>query len=110
MNVIGWVMFFVVSLFLSFYIQGLMVKRAIFQVLQIFRREHSLCSQRPKKLEELGLQPPGLMERMFRLRDYKPYALQALVKAKAVRLGDDGRLCLREENVPDVFRRNRSMG
>jgi hypothetical protein len=81
-----------------FVVQGLLVRRAAFQVTKIFRENHSLCSQGYKTIDELGLRAPSFTERMFRfgLRDYKPYALQALIQAGVVRDAPDGKVCLLE--------------
>jgi phosphatidylglycerophosphate synthase len=88
--------FMALFLLAAFAIQGLLVRRAAFQVIKIFRKNHSLCSEGYKTIEELGLQPPSFMERMFHfgLRDFKPFALQALIQAGVVRDTSDGKVCL----------------
>lgn len=96
---IGWL------LFLAFYIPKIMMKRAVLQVIKIFRKSSSLCSQSPKGVEELGLQDPDFVDRLFKPRDYKPYALKALIMAGAVRENHDGRVCLLENKVPEVLGR-----
>ena len=97
MAVFGLITLLTLSLLVVFFIQGLLVRRAAFQVVRIFRENQSLCSQWPKRVEELGLQSPGFIDRMFKPRDYKPYALQALISAGTVRVRDDGRVCLLED-------------
>jgi hypothetical protein len=87
-----------------FVIPSLMLRRAISQVIRIFRRNHSLCSESPKTVGELGLAPQGLMDRLFKPRDYKPYALQFLARAGAVRQTEDGKLCLVEEKLGHISR------
>jgi len=81
-------------------IQAFLVKRAVTQVVDRFRTNHSLCSQGSKTVEELGLQPPSFLERIYKPRDYKPYALNMLIKTGAVRLSDDGKMCLLEKKLP----------
>jgi hypothetical protein len=61
-------------------IQAFMMKKAISQVIDRFRERNSLCSQGSKTADQLELQPPPFLERLFRLRDYKPYALQLLIR------------------------------
>ena len=101
-NLLAWMV--LPGLFLlAVLISSLLFKRAVRQVIGIFRTTRSLCSQRPKTADELGLQPQTLMERLFKPRDYKPYALQALIRAGIVRLTNKGRMCLREEKVSESF-------
>ena len=100
----GWIMFFTMSFLVILFIQGLMFKRAVFQVIRIFRENRSFCSEKPKKVEELGLQPTGYIQRMFRRRDYKPYALQAMIKQGIVRLTEDGKVCLLKDKVAESLR------
>jgi hypothetical protein len=85
----------------AFVVQGLLIRRAAFQVIRIFRDNHSLCSEGYKTIDELGLRAKSFMERMFHfgLRDYKPYALQALIRAKIVRSISDGKVCLLENKA-----------
>jgi hypothetical protein len=88
-------------LVLVFLIRNWLFKRAVFQVIAILRRERSTCTERSKTPDELGLAPPGLFERFGKTRDYKPYALKALIQAGAVRTTEDGRVCLAEENLAE---------
>lgn len=87
-----------------FVIPGFLLRRTISRVISIFRRNHSLCSESPKTVDELGLVPQSLMDGFFKLRDYKPYALQFLVKGGVVRETEDGKLCLLEERVVEFSR------
>jgi len=91
------------ALFLSaaFVVQGLLIRRAVFQAIRIFQDKHSLCSEGSKTIDELGMRAKSFMERMFHfgLRDYKPYALQALIRAGIVRKTSDGKVCLLENKA-----------
>ena len=84
-----------------FIIPSFMLKRAINQVIDIFRKNHSLCSDTPMTIEELGLTPPTVFERMFRFRDYKPYALQFLSKIGALREIENRKVCLLENKLTE---------
>ena len=77
----------------------LFLKRAINKVIQIFREHNAIGINNSKTIDELGLRPPGMMERMFRGRDYKQYALKTLIKAAIVQTTEDGRLYLSEEKL-----------
>jgi len=89
----------------AFVIQGLMVRRAVFKVIRIFQDNHSLCSEGYRTIDELGLRAKSFMERMFHfgLRDYKPYALQALIRAEIIRSTSDGKVCLLENKAQRFF-------
>ncbi|HUT97007.1 MAG TPA: hypothetical protein VMW60_02685 [Dehalococcoidales bacterium] len=73
------------------------LKRAIRQVIAVFRRNSALDKKTAKAIDELGLKPRGFTEGMFRGRDFKPHALNALVKAEIVKSTEDGRLYLAED-------------
>jgi hypothetical protein len=75
------------------------VKRATRQVIQILREHNATDAKNAKTIDELGLAPRGMMEGMFKGRDYKPYALSALMKAEIIRQTEDGRLYLSEEKL-----------
>jgi len=66
-------------------------------VIQIFRQNSALDKKTAKTIDELGLKPRGFMEGMFHGRDFKPYALNALVKAGIIQGTGDGRLYLAED-------------
>ena len=101
-DILGWGV--ILGLFLlAILISRFMFRRAVRQVIDILRKTDTLCSQRPKTPDELGLQTPTLLERLFKRRDYKPSALKALTKFGIVEFTSRGRVCLREEKVPDLF-------
>lgn len=75
------------------------LKRALRQVIKIFRRNSALDKTTAKTIDELGLRPRGFVEGMFHGRDFKPYAMDALVKAGIVKSTDDGRVYLDEEKL-----------
>jgi len=82
-----------------FVIPGWRLGRAIRQVIQIFRKHNAISVKNARTDSELGLRPLGILERMFRLRDYKPYALTVMIKAGVVQQTEDGRLYLSEEKL-----------
>jgi hypothetical protein len=84
-------------------IRLILLRRAVFKVIGILRERHSLCYNTAKTLDELGLTPPDFLKRLSRPKDYKPYALQALIRLGIVRVTDDGRICLSEETLRDIM-------
>ncbi len=82
-----------------FFIPRWLVRRAARQVIKIFRRHNATDSKTARTIDELGLRPPGALERMMRRRDYKPHALNALMQAEIIQTTEDGRLYLSEEKL-----------
>jgi len=77
----------------------LLLKRAIHHVIRIFREHNAIGINNSKTIDELGLRSPGMLERMFRGRDYKQYALKTLIKAAIIQTTEDERLYLSEEKL-----------
>jgi len=94
----------VLFFFAALFIPALLTKRAAYKVIDIFCRYEALNPKKAKDLDELGLRPLGFFERIGRMRDYKPYALQALKQAKVVRTTKDGRLYMAQENLNENLR------
>ena len=88
-------------LFLSVVLSGLLVKRATHQVIDRFCTFEALNIKKARNVQELGLTPPDLFQRMFRPRDYKPYALQTLGGAGFIRTTREGKLYLVEDKLRD---------
>ena len=99
LNLLSVSIILLLSLLAALRFQAFLVKRAVTQVVDRFRTNHGLCSQGSKSIDELGLQPPSFLERIYKPRDYKPYALKMLIKTGAVRLSDDGKMCLFEKKL-----------
>jgi hypothetical protein len=93
------VLLFAVLLLAILIIPRWLLKRAIRQVIRIFRKHNATNAKNAKTIDELGLRPRGFMQGMFRGRDYKPYALSLMMKAKVVRETEDGRFYLSEERL-----------
>jgi hypothetical protein len=85
-----------------FVIPRWLTKRAARQVVKIFRKHNAVDSKTACTIDELGLRPPGLLERMMRRRDYKPYALDALMKVGVIQATGDGKLYLSEAKLADL--------
>ena len=75
------------------------LKRAVQQVIRIFRDSDAVGIGNAKSLDELGLRPKGMLEGMFRGRDYKQYALTTLMKAEIVIMTEDGNFYLVEDKL-----------
>jgi len=93
------VLFFIALLVIGGLISRWRMKRALRQVILIFREHTATSSRNAKTIDELGLSPQGMMGGMFRGRDYKQYALSMLMKSEIVQATEDGRLYLSEDRL-----------
>jgi len=98
-NAIFIVLILLFILFALFVVPQWRLRRAIHQVIRIFREHNAIGIDNSKTIDELGMTSPGILERMLRGRDYKQYALRALMKAEIVQTTEDGRLYLSEEKL-----------
>jgi hypothetical protein len=78
------------------------VGRAVKQVVAILERNGALDARSAKTVDELGLRPPGFLQQMLRMRDFKPYALQILMNADVIRETDGGRLYLSRDKLAAI--------
>jgi hypothetical protein len=85
-----------------FFIPRWLIRRAARQVIKIFRAHNATESKSARTIDELGLRPPGMLERMMRRRDYKPQALDALRQIGVVKVTEDGKLYLSEERLSEL--------
>jgi hypothetical protein len=76
-----------------------MLRRAIKQVIALFRKYSATSTGSAKQLTDLGIKPNSMFSFNFGLRDYKFYAVQALMKHEIVMQLEDGRLYLVEDKL-----------
>ena len=89
----------IVLLAAMIFLPQLMIAMACPKVIKIFRKHEALTPDKAKFVDELGLKPPSFIDRMMKLRDYKPKALQLLMHINVVQMTDDGRLYLVEQEL-----------
>lgn len=80
-------------------------KRTARQVIAIFREKGAVSPQSAKTLEDLGFQTQrSFLEQLLKGRDFRIYAIQAMLKGDVVRVTEDGRFYLLEDKLPPAFR------
>ena len=79
-----------------------MNRHAVRQVISIFREHKALCSDSAKTIDELGLRPAGFSKRLISFRDYKPQALQGLIRANIVQVTANDKLFLAEDKIANL--------
>ena len=98
-NAVFIVLILLFMLLVLFIVPQWRLKRAIHQVIRIFREYNAIGIDNSKTIDELGMRSAGMLERMLRGRDYKQYALRTLIKAAIIQTTEDGRLYLSEEKL-----------
>lgn len=93
--IIGVIVVLAIAMFLSRFL----MMRAFSTVIKIFQEYNAINDKNAKTIDELGLRPPSFTQRMFRARDYKPQALNILIRADIIQTTEDGKLYLSEENL-----------
>lgn len=79
-----------------------LTRRAVRQVIDIFKKKQAVGSVNAKTIDDLGLRPLTFRQRLLRARDYKPRAMNALMEAKIIQSTEDGRLYISEENLAKI--------
>ncbi len=82
-----------------FVLPQILIRRAARSVMRILEQHNAVGVKGAKTIEELGLAPKNMLQRIFKQRDYKPQALQALINADIVQTTEDGKLYLSEESL-----------
>ena len=73
--------------------------RNVPKVIRIFREHNAVGEKNAKTMEELGLLPKSMFQRMFSRRDYKPQAFQFLLRTTVVEMTEEGKVYLNEESL-----------
>jgi hypothetical protein len=90
------ILILIIMLILAFYGQTLMMKRALKMVLKILRDHEALKPESAKFVNDMGLQKKGLLQ-IKAFRDYKPAAIQFLVKQEIIIVTEEGKIYLSED-------------
>jgi hypothetical protein len=85
-----------------------MVRRAIVKVINIFCQHDAVGVKNAKTVDELELKPLDFSQRLWRPRDYKPYALQILAQQGIVDMTEDGKLYVLEDKLDENLRCRRT--
>jgi hypothetical protein len=83
----------------AFGISRILMKKALRDMVSLFRKLGAVNAKSAATLETLGLVPGHVFDRMFRLRDYRPHALRLFLQGDVIRTTEDGRLYLSETEL-----------
>ncbi len=76
-----------------------LMRRAVRQVLTVLKDQQVTSPADGRSPEELGFAPQSILRIHVGLRDYRPYALQLLIRENVVKTTPDGRIYLSEEEL-----------
>jgi len=106
-EVLAWAVIIILALAALIFIPRLLMKQAYSRVIKIFQQNNAINDKNAKTIDELGLRPPTFSQRMFSARNYKPQALDFLIKAEIVQTTEDGKLYLSEDKLASSKLKNR---
>jgi hypothetical protein len=89
--------FIILMLVAALYFWRSLVRKALREVVSVFRERGATDATRATTLEGLGLVQRGILGRVFRRRDYRPQALRLLGQENVIRTTEEGRLYLSED-------------
>ena len=95
---------FVLMLVTSHLVLSWMARRAMTEVIHRFCRFNALDIHGARTREELGLTPATMVARTTRMRDYKPFAVEYLIKMRILRTTEDGKLYLVNQKLKPALR------
>jgi hypothetical protein len=98
-NVLAVVLMFGVLIAAAVYVPRFLLRKAVRNVVSLFRRRGATSPTSATTLEQLGLVQKRGLEKVGRLRDYRPYALSLLTQANIIRATEGGTLYLSEETL-----------
>jgi hypothetical protein len=92
------VLVIILLLAVAFLGSNYMMRRAFKSVIKMFRYNNALTPATAKTADELGFKRKAFLQ-LKAFRDYKPTALQYLMRQEIIKVTDDGRLYLSEETL-----------
>ncbi len=98
-DILFWVGLGLVFIIVVFFLPQWILVRTIPKVIRVFRKFNAVSPETAREIEEMGLKPKPMLERMFRRRDHKPRALQFMLRVGLVDMTEEGKVYLDEEKL-----------
>lgn len=89
----------VVLVFGMVFLPRFLMRRAVRRVISQFRQRGATSPDKATPLAALGLAPKSALDRMFKVRDYRPMAARLLGQANVIRFTEEGTAYLSEEEL-----------
>jgi hypothetical protein len=92
------ILIMVLLLALAFLGSNFMMRRAVKAVIKMFRQGQALSPETARTAEDLGFKRKSLIQ-FKAFRDYKPSAMNVLMRADIIQTTEDGRVFLSEDRL-----------
>jgi hypothetical protein len=92
------ILIMVLLLALAFLGSNFMMRRAVKAVIKMFRLGQALSPETARTAEELGFKRKSILQ-FKAFRDYKPSAMNVLIRADVIQTTEDGRVFLSEDRL-----------
>jgi hypothetical protein len=89
---------FLILIAVAFLMSNYLVRKAIREIIKAFRDNQALTPESAKTMDDLGFKRRSFLQ-IRALRDYKPSALQLLMRNNIILATEDGRFFLSEEQL-----------
>ncbi|MFC1945792.1 hypothetical protein ACFLW1_01180 [Chloroflexota bacterium] len=99
MTVLYMILILLAGLVAAFLLMRFRVQRAVKQVVKMFRSVNAVDEKSAISAEDLGIIKKGMLQGMFRVRDFKPQALESLVSMGVINFTEDARYYINEEKL-----------
>jgi hypothetical protein len=91
----------IVMLLATTFLPQWQLRRAVRKLIRDFRTHGAISPDKAVTYESMGFgKPRGMFQMLFKGRDWRGYAIQALLKAEMVKADDEGRLYLVNDKIP----------
>ena len=92
------ILILILLLALAFVGSNFMMRRALKAVIKMFRKGDALSPETAKFAEDLGFKKKSFLQ-FKALRDYKPTAMNILMRAEVIQTTEDGKVYLSEDRL-----------
>jgi hypothetical protein len=93
------ILFIIIGLLFIIFVPQLLIKRAMRQVVRIFRKKGATSPMTAMTLDELKLKPLSMFQRMMSRRDYKPMAMDTMKQQGIIIETENNKYYLSEEKL-----------
>ena len=105
-GLIIFILFIVLLMVLAYFGSSFLMKRALKTVIKMFRDHNATTPETAQFTQDMGMKKQGLFQTRG-LRDYRPMAVQFMLKHDILLTTDEGKLYLSEEALERTDMENR---
>lgn len=102
MQIVLLILLVIFTILVKIMVPPMLIRRAVKPVIERFLHFNAFNEDNAKTIQELGLGPRKLAERLVSMRDYKPKALDALISASIVLHTEEGKFYLSKNKLMET--------